>query len=447
MYCQKIDCTSSGCSLCFNNQECIACLTKATGGSSDYHLSKGMCYNGLCIVDGCDQCDITGNKCLTCKQGFYKSKNKCYIGKCEVLYCDECSPENQKNCITCGKELTLDEKFQCVVEKCLSTNCEVCDKYGSCVRCFPEYYLSSTKSSFLSIYNECLTNACSVDKCSKCSEKDKDICTTCNPDYQLIKNPNSCRKITCSSASCLTCPISGDMCTSCNETTKLVSGKCICPPENFLNSQGICVQTCNASNCLTCQDGKSSFCTECKSGFYRDYQEGTCNLSKCYPDYNHCKTCVEGSVKKCASCLSDYPTLINGVCNKCNVNNCETCINGSTEICGKCESNYLLTNNVCQKCFVTGCSECGPTVNKCKKCSTGNLENGNCVLPCLEDNCFKCEQGFSNLCNICATNYYNKYGTCLKCTQFPKSGECTIGFKLGVNIRIILLILIIAFYF
>lgn len=200
----------------------------------------------------------------------------------------------------------------------------------------------------------------------------------------------------------------------------LVEKNCI-----YFEGNGVC-----AANCVSCKS--STFCLNCKTGYYINYNEGIEDKNFCQICNDICPKCPDGN----------YYDTINKVCKKCYLS-CSKCKGGLATDCLSCKNQLnLLVNNECLDCSEAGstCLACGKNQLSqiiCTKCIQGYYSNqGICIkcvancLDCITSSCITCAQGFYNqlgLCQSCESN-------CLTCEQTGKNCKsCRTGQFLSLS--------------
>ena len=250
---------------------------------------------------------------------------------------------------------------------------------------------------------------------------------------------------------CYTCPSGRAL--NIDDNTCLGS----CDPTNskYVDASGLC-KTC-PTNCQSCLG--SSFCTDCKAGFYLNGKScTTCDTANGYylNTGNTPKTCDACSpgCKQCSSATScttcDTGAGWTPVGAYCCPSNCGACTNG---VCTSCNTGagYYVSGGTCSSCAITngkfippsgdacsncetGCKECTDQ-NTCTKCdATGNLylSSGDCLacdltngkfIPPTRNACSNCESNCKectdqNTCTKCdtANGYYLDSSNCLSCS-------------------------------
>ncbi|KAL4489343.1 hypothetical protein ABPG72_018998 [Tetrahymena utriculariae] len=370
--------TCKSCSFPIKSNACIEC-------NDGYFLSKKRC---IPCSSSCATCDITGNNCLTCADGYVYSP---IYKSCQFICnpsCKSCLPESPNSCLTCKAgyyqmgNMCIKCEFPCSTCVNQSTNCLSCIKnyvYDQITRtCFPQCFPT----------------------CSSCTSPNNNFsCTKCKDGYYLSAF-NQC--LPCSPP-CLTCSISANKCLSCIDTYK------------FDNQFKICKIICDSS-CATCtQPLKSTSCSSCDD----------CHVlinSQCLPCQQPCATCSI-TTTKCTSCLQNY-TLnpLTNICKSLCHQSCKTCLHPySNTSCTSCHDGYYLNNiNQCLQCQIP-CQNCSLDATQCISCIDGYILNQNtleCILNCDKS----CKTCFSpqdyNSCISCYDGFYLIKNSCKKC-DFP----------------------------
>ncbi|EAR81858.2 zinc finger lsd1 subclass family protein (macronuclear) [Tetrahymena thermophila SB210] len=371
----------SSCKTCSFPKKQNACLECNDG----YFLAKNRC---IPCSSSCATCDTTGNKCLTCAEGYVYSS---IYNSCQFICnpsCKTCLPESPNSCLTC-KTGYYQIGNMCI--KCESPCATCADQSTNCLSCITNYvYDQITRTCF----PQCFPT------CSACITPNNNFsCTKCKDGYYLSAF-NQC--LPCSPP-CLTCSINANKCLSCIETYK------------FDSQFKICMIICDSS-CATCtQPLKSTSCSSCND------QRVLIN-NQCLPCQPPCATCAK-TTTNCTSCLQNY--TLNPQTNTCKSlchQNCKTCLHPYSDTsCSSCYDGYYLNNiNQCLQCQ-SPCQNCQKVAIQCKSCIDGYILNQStleCVLNCDKSckTCFSPQN--SNACTSCPDGFYLINNSCKNC-DFP----------------------------
>lgn len=270
--------------------------------------------------------------------------------------------ESGKECLKCTGDLLI-ESGRCVescdkasgykqigrrCEKCLTENCEDCDKKATniCKKCLESFYLTEE--------NQCIANC---------------------PEGFFINNFN--QKCTKCPANCLTCDSNGN-CKKCESEKIFFESRCVfnCPQgfKKSRNGEGklIC-DKCN-ENCKNCSE--NSQCLECEEGLLLNKRNNKCE--------NNCGKGNYLSEGKCEACGSN--------CEKCvDKENCFECREGfnlsfDKKCVNKCPGNSIHVESKCVECKTLDakCVKCSQSaLDQCTACAEGfYLNNNECVESC-----------------------------------------------------------------
>ncbi|ELP85999.1 protein kinase domain containing protein, partial [Entamoeba invadens IP1] len=456
-----------------------------------YYLYANVCNeclegkyknNGQCVPCqiGCYLCSKLGT-CKICADGYYKSS----YGICsECPLCDRCHQENNDikcdgNCVEGYYKNNNNMCKQCPY------NCDKCSNGDTCTKCTIGYYL--TKGSCIACPSNC--NSCSsTTKCTICNDGyllnlETKQCDQCDVNCNACKSGGGCLECKPSyylmESECVSCPIS---CKTCSTTTSNCT-ECN-SNEVFMVFPEIGCESCNSfdSNCFKCDAGFSRFCSECKTGYYRNDSKCvacsySCNIDYCDKVYGYCYKCAMGYTKlpneksrNCQQCHDfddhcDECSQDNRMCLKCNQGyyplkvypfTCELCnetckdkCNNLTGICTSCVSGYVLKtqqDTSCESCttFDPKCITCAENgVRSCVSCKDTykpNPNGGFCIQ--CDSTCLKGCDGTIGICLTCNNSYVpylEPKTSCEKCTDFDskclacypnerKCFECISGF-------------------
>jgi hypothetical protein len=278
-------------------------------------------------------------------------------------------------CSLCPRSLTTCIPTCDVTEFIIATGCSLCD--GGCP------------------YDE--PPACSEPNCLECEE---DLCTACNPSFELVDVSCSCPTGTALvGAACETCSANCDECSSttcirCASSKYYVDADGLCSP---------CMQFCEACSAAT-------DCSACSQGY--SFIGLACVPPPSAPPEETPKPKEPEAVTLCGSgCL----VCENGRCLECPSN-----YSPSDDACS-CKTEYLSVSQECMKCpkgqyFVS--ESCSPCRSVCAECVSSaictvckadlTLTNGDCVSPaCSGAACNPCNEA----CSVCDPT------GCLECTS------------------------------
>jgi hypothetical protein len=327
-------------------------LTQCTDCADNWKLLDNICYE-------------------VCPPGYYPEQNIC---KQCVQGCDECS--NSKTCDYCSLGWVLYE--------------------GVCHKQCPTGYYEDNRECF-----PCTANCKQCPNAKGCDICEDDffktilgLCTNDCGDYFYIKDGTDCDNC-------------GDHCIKCNNPSD-----CIICQAGFYKKNGACVDDCldgyyvNGDSCEKCTDS----CKTCPNG--------TCN------------ECIPPKVLSNGSCIDQcLPGTYedNGKCNKCSdmcsicdsFENCKKCDDPyvvlPTGECGKsCDSGFTVIDGICQKCDVPDCKTCDTKKSGCDDCEFPfNLWNDKCYNVCPDGT----YAGDDNKCHTCT------YG-CKTCKSADSCIDC-----------------------
>ena len=224
--CQK--CSIQNCGKCIGTIDKDFCIFCRSGLKPVYHNNAIISCQNI-IDDQCSSFDINGNKCKSCKSGYFLSFfdentekcQKCDIENCQACFgmklsyvctlcnngyyipeddeskqsCQECSVKNCKSCIgtklsnycyACKDNYTP-KKLNNIITKCEgcetgeNEKCKECDpSTGQCISCNDGYYLPSDDTA------KEICQQCSVENCKSCSgTRAFNTCDTCKDTYIL----------------------------------------------------------------------------------------------------------------------------------------------------------------------------------------------------------------------------------------------------------------------
>lgn len=214
-------------------------------------------------------------------------------------------------------------------------NCNIQDKRPDgtdyCKECFYRYVLSDDQKRCFSCENYL---------CLKCSENERDKCTTCREGYGVING--GCEY--CKLNNCAECNGDLNRCNRCRDGFHLQNGRCV---------------PCK-SPCATCSDNVS-FCLTCRQGFFlSNAAAGQC--AACMENCEGCKNAEE-----CTYCKTKFFVDKNKRCSSC-IPNCDKCYDEVT--CSSCSTGHFgETNSLCSPCY-EDCDSCS-SATKCSYCKSG----------------------------------------------------------------------------
>ena len=351
--------------------------------------------------------------CQICKSGYIVNVlGQCVTTQvnetCTAANCMYCANANN-TCTTCSSGYQLSSSNTCEALPCSIAGCTMCASSSECQTCGDGYWINSAKSCVAAAYG------CTVSNCQACDATPQS-CSLCSVGYQLAafnvggNMVNMCRKIVC--------PYNVTNCNACTQHYNEVKmyNQILCAPSScatgYIHVNGYCVTNvstsafaCGVSNCGQCSF--DNFCSICNTG-YTLTSWGSCVKTTC-------------DVANCASCS------INNICSACNSGYSLT---GNLSIVMP-TSTYEFAcalNNQCRMtssltCNVNYCSYCTSN-NVCASCMSGydfDSTNTNCVATCNVTNCYECNEGQEQTCNVCQPGFQLS-SDMLGCT--PMAASC-----------------------
>eukprot|EP00702_Spironucleus_salmonicida_P004556 EST45847.1 Cysteine-rich membrane protein 2 [Spironucleus salmonicida] len=373
------NCTIPNCKECMEMPDSVECMvcedgylilgTQCTSECPDSHFQKeGVCT--LCNVQlsGCSRCDITGQICNTCIEGFVIIEQKCV---CNLQNCKLCDFYIENQCKQCNQYYYLDELKTCVhcsnLPNCL--DCQSSHVSTHCTQCQPKYTLDQTEQCV-----PCST----IINCKQCSIQSEALtCSGCESGFQLNNNecekmPDNCSAVTESNI-CTKCNDgfalnTANACGACDAIIDFASPACACGvAENcgncgkdldacgaclgsFEMKDGKCVQgACAVANCETCRDRPDS-CMACAGGFQLTILD-SCQES-CAGVGENGQFCRAGAARAAewVACPADA-TGVAQMLTDCICGSAENCGNCSADgQCGACLPGYQQRNGSCTEC-------------------------------------------------------------------------------------------------
>ena len=263
-----------------------------------------------------------------------------------------------------------------------------------------------------------------------CTQAEGGLCTECNTDNGLFKNP-------------ATAPKSGNECILCWDTT---------------GADGYT----GVANCATCTKSDNSpgaaTCTECQAGYYKENNE----CKQCDPS---CLTCTAVGTTACETCKpGTYLKADKSCSNACEGNQyadeltmtCKACSEIHAE-CTACKYNATVSKPQCTACSgqkmvktaIDGTTTCVDVSSNCEDadhfkadndaacvlCSNttaGSTANDKGIADCKE--CTKSANGSPPTCSACLDGYFFNSGTstctdkcgdnCATCTEANNANRC-----------------------
>ena len=426
--CEK--CSVEHCSIC--KGEILSDICLSCGDFPPiYQNNQIIECNFTCIIgeeEKCASCDeINKDQCSKCNNGFYipdddSIKRKCQ--KCTIENCQSCKgTKNLDECISCGHHTPIykdDKIISCeyTCEEGEKEKCKSCDKEKNvCTSCNPGYYIPNDDKDI----NIC--EKCSAENCTECNgDKNKDICTSCGYYSPYIINNKivSCN-FTCETGDgekCQICDEEKNRCKTCNNGYFL--------PEDDEKKEKC--QKCNIDNCAICEGTKNSnVCTSCGyfDPIYNDKNEIiNCNYTCETGDKEKCLTCDEEK-NRCETCNKGYYIPKDDetikTCLKCSIPYCKECYwseDIKSDICISCgyltpiyENDQIIScNYTCEEGDKEKCQTCDEEKNICSSCNPGYY------IPDGEENLQICDKCSIENCEIC--NGTKSLDTCIYCSDY-----------------------------
>ena len=386
------------CSLCNPNTKlCQICskeflIPDKNGGCQ----GNKMCKVG---INHCLECNEESNLCKTCEDRYFQDEN----GGCSYTY--DCEISDQGTCLKCKDNFILIGNELKLCKSINSEDLKHCDKIntinGLCDSCKDGFYLNNGDKKCSNIQN--------------CKQSSFGVCYKCETNYYLNKIEDKC---IIQSGDFVHCKqtIDGKKCEICDDNYYFdEEGKCISINYCSKSSDNIKCEKCNSGYYLSeyknsCTKEKDCYignrhlgiCTQCKTGFYIDFNDGKCKSNEEENDFKYC-TIYDNN--ECKSCL--YGTYL-GKDKKCSLaKNCLESIEGT---CIQCIEGYHLDrNNKCtsiENCLDVDYSNLNELCLDCGDNFFYNRTNSLCQM--MHDNFENCKITTYNgkECLLCKNNYY-----------------------------------------
>lgn len=434
-----------------------ACLTCKSGYTLNALNASYNCVPERTCKDEqmphCAWCE--NNVCTKCMAGYSGLEDDCETPCDAGAFCLTCDPADPTVCVECerGKPpyclpmrdcpdgQVLDQKGECVAQKCISADPAyydwfypdtvvanlTCHGHGTCVESDGSYTCSCDEGFTVE-------SGCSV--CSSRYHKEGDKCVSnggnfcpigclcpmgycsgCQAGYYLSGQTCSL----CKESGCAVCQGSGggavcDICLPGFESENKGS-KLICKPRciNGCGAGETCVRmqdgssSCVASGCVRNLHGVDTPCSyngvceegtcKCNAGLADDGQCSTCNAGLLWDEYNY--RCVADTQLACPSCGPGQKCANFKGYLMCYPEKCITGFGAATSMCngaGVCSSLGVCICDDKNKDPESGCTTC----KKGYHSYGGNCQRGNCTLGgAYIKYCSKCADDDNTKCAAC----------------------------------------------
>lgn len=163
-------CNVANCQSCSYHMFCSVCM-------AGYTLTReGTCQVTSCNVVNCQKCNLN-NICSQCNNNFNLT-----LGLFYTL--------NPNNSLPIFAQLALQQCIPATIS-CNIQNCAYCKQSNVCFICATGYDFNSTS-------NMC-TPLCNISNCLQCVEGGQNLCSVCQPGYNLVNGQCSLKNSTCNS--------------------------------------------------------------------------------------------------------------------------------------------------------------------------------------------------------------------------------------------------------
>lgn len=411
-------------------------------------------------------------QCQTCQAGYFLSNDfkSCFLGiSSNCLTYSLGSPSNCLACVPGYFLLLLPNGIKYCYKAPENRNC---DNYEitnfniplninrlACTKCYQNnstiYGFSWWKSESEKVIESVCLPFQTIENCDVHDQSKLIInqntfeCISCNQDFWLSKNNNTCMQRIFKHSKCKNYSKTSDECEECSSEYfyDSVSRVCVLKPKGISN----CALYLNADMCVEClppyyaKKGKclptkilipncekysgNFICESCLKGYFKS------SFTECVAT-NVPNCAVFSSESVCTECLDNYVLFgkeNSSICKFMTLPNCEIVFGENVAKCKKCNNNFILDEKWnCVKIVstISNCLEFS-TPTKCKLCKHPSVLNQNqtsCISSFYQDlvdpNCSDSHLLSVPTCSKCPPGQFFLNETCFDCAENSFSKGC-----------------------